>query len=164
MQDNNARFPTIAKVLIFRQFLWGAAFYGAFVLLTKFFLNDLNYSEADTIMMMGAFGAVGPVFSAVGGFLADKFIGAFRAVYIGYAVYLVGFLLLGIGASQLNIPMSILAIALIGFARGLSATCPTVLFGNSYSEITVNPFNKVLRLTIQLIILVLFLLNTFFLF
>ena len=101
MQDNNARFPTIAKVLIFRQFLWGAAFYGAFVLLTKFFLNDLNYSEADTIMMMGAFGAVGPVFSAVGGFLADKFIGAFRAVYIGYAVYLVGFLLLGIVMVQL---------------------------------------------------------------
>ncbi len=70
MQDNNARFPTIAKVLILRQFLWGAAFYGAFVLLTKFFLDDLNYSEADTIMMMGAFGAVGPVFSAVGGFFS----------------------------------------------------------------------------------------------
>ncbi|MDD9194541.1 peptide MFS transporter [Aliivibrio sp. S3MY1] len=142
MQDSNARFPTIAKILILRQFLWGAAFYGAFVLLTKFFLNDLNYSESDTIMMMGAFGAVGPVFSAVGGFLADKFIGAFRAVYIGYATYLVGFLLLGIGASQLNIPMSILSIALIGFARGLSATCPTVLFGNSYSETNRESFQQ----------------------
>lgn len=142
MQDHNSRFPTISKILILRQFLWGAAFYGTFVLLTKFFLNDLNYSEADTIMMMGAFGAVGPVFSAVGGFVADKFIGAFRAVYIGYTAYLAGFILLGIGASSLNIPLSILAIALIGYARGLSATCPTVLFGNSYSETNRDAFQQ----------------------
>ncbi len=38
--------------------------------------------------------------------------------------------------------MSILAIALIGFARGLSATCPTVLFGNSYSETNREAFQQ----------------------
>ncbi|MCJ8349063.1 peptide MFS transporter [Moritella sp.] len=142
MQDHNSRFPTVSKILFLRQFLWGAAFYGTFVLLTKFFLIDLNYSEADTIMMMGAFGAVGPVFSAVGGFVADKYIGAFRAVYIGYAAYLVGFVLLGIGASDLNVPLSIFSIALIGYARGLSATCPTVLLGNSYSETNRDAFQQ----------------------
>jgi amino acid/peptide:H+ symporter len=142
MQDHNSRFPTISKILILRQFLWGAAFYGTYVLLTKFFLNDLNYSEADTIMMMGAFGAVGPVFSAVGGFVADKYIGAFRAVYIGYTAYLAGFVLLGFGASDLNVPLSIFAIALIGYARGLSATCPTVLLGNSYSETNRGAFQQ----------------------
>ena len=121
-------------LLILRQLLWGAAFYGVYVLLTKYFLYELNYSEADTIMMLGAFGAVGPVFSAVGGLVADRYIGSFRAVYIGYTIYAVGFFLLGIGASTLNIPMSIFAIALIGYARGLSATSPTVLFGNSYPD------------------------------
>lgn len=133
MQDANSRFPFIARVLILRQFLWGAAFYGTYVLLTKFFLVELNYSEADTIMMMGAFGAVGPVFSAVGGFVADRYIGSFRAVYIGYTVYTIGFFTLGYGASSLNVPLSIFAIALIGYARGLSATSPTVLLGNSYA-------------------------------
>ncbi|OAN17959.1 MFS transporter [Photobacterium jeanii] len=142
MQDANARFPSIAKVLILRQFLWGAAFYGAYVLLTKFFLDELNYSEADTIMMMGAFGAVGPVFSAVGGFVADRFIGSFRAVYIGYTTYTIGFLILGFGASTLNVPLSIFAIALIGYARGLSATSPTVLLGNSYSETNREAFQQ----------------------
>ncbi|WP_461537105.1 peptide MFS transporter [Spongorhabdus nitratireducens] len=127
-----SKLPTTARILILRQFLWGAAFYGVYVLLTKYFLNELNYSEADTIMMLGAFGAVGPVFSAVGGFVADRYIGAFRAVYIGYTMYAVGFLMLGIGASTLNIPMSIFSIALIGYSRGLSATCPTVLLGNSF--------------------------------
>ncbi|MGR5145582.1 peptide MFS transporter [Photobacterium alginatilyticum] len=142
MQDANARFPFMARVLILRQFLWGAAFYGTYVLLTKFFLEELNYSEADTIMMMGAFGAVGPVFSAVGGFVADRYIGSFRAVYIGYTTYTIGFFLLGLGASDLNVPLSIFSIALIGYARGLSATSPTVLLGNSYSETNRESFQQ----------------------
>lgn len=142
MQDANARFPFIARVLILRQFLWGAAFYGTYVLLTKFFLQELNYSEAETIMMMGAFGAVGPVFSAVGGFVADRYIGSFRAVYIGYTTYTIGFFLLGLGASDLNVPLSIFSIALIGYARGLSATSPTVLLGNSYSETNRESFQQ----------------------
>ena len=134
MNSYVSKFPATAKILILRQLLWGAAFYGVYVLLTKYFLVELNYSEADTIMMLGAFGAVGPVFSAVGGFVADRYIGAFRSVYIGYTVYTIGFFLLGIGASTLNIPVSIFAIALIGYARGLSATCPTVLLGNSFGD------------------------------
>ncbi|WP_299020057.1 peptide MFS transporter [uncultured Photobacterium sp.] len=142
MQDANARFPLTARVLILRQFLWGAAFYGTYVLLTKFFLFELNYSEADTIMMMGAFGAVGPVFSAVGGFVADRYIGSFRAVYIGYTTYTIGFFLLGFGASTLNVSLSIFSIALIGYARGLSATSPTVLLGNSYSETNRDSFQQ----------------------
>ncbi len=134
MQSFTSKFPRMARVLILRQLLWGAAFYGVYVLLTKYFLHELNYSEADTIMMLGAFGAVGPVFSAVGGFVADRYIGSFRAVYIGYTIYTIGFFLLGMGASTLNIPLSIFSIALIGYARGLSATSPTVLLGNSYPE------------------------------
>ncbi|GAL03712.1 di-/tripeptide transporter [Photobacterium aphoticum] len=137
-------------MLIFRQFLWGAAFYGTYVLLTKFFLDELNYSEADTIMMMGAFGAVGPVFSAVGGFVADRYLGSFRAVYIGYTVYTFGFFLLGFGASNLNVPLSIFAIALIGYARGLSATSPTVLLGNSYSATNREAFQQGLTINYSL--------------
>ncbi|KLV03814.1 MFS transporter [Photobacterium aquae] len=142
MQDANSRLPFTARLLILRQFLWGAAFYGTYVLLTRFFLEELEYSEAETIMMMGAFGAVGPVFSAVGGFVADRFIGSFRAVYIGYTTYTIGFFILGYGASTLNVPLSIFAIALIGYARGLSATSPTVLLGNSYSETNRDAFQQ----------------------
>lgn len=134
MQDASSRFPTISKLLVLRQFLWGASFYGVYVLLTKYFLDKLNYNEADTIMMLGAFGAVGPVFAAIGGFVADRFIGSFRAVYMGYICYAVGFYVLGFGASSLNITLSIFAIAIIGYGRGLSATSPTVLFGNSYAK------------------------------
>ena len=134
MQAVDSRFSTASRVLILRQMLWGAAFYGVFVLLTRFFLEELNYSEAETIMMLGAFGAVGPVFSAVGGFAADRFIGSFRAVYIGYTTYVIGFFLLGIGGTTLSVPLSLFAIALISYSRGLSATSPTVLLGNSFPD------------------------------
>lgn len=145
-QGNVARFSPAAKVLIFRQMLWGASFYGVYVLLTRFFLEELHYSEADTLMMLGAFGAVGPVFSVIGGMAADRMIGAFRAVYIGYFVYALGFLLLGVGAGMRNVSLSIFSIALIGYARGLSATCPTVLLGNSFAEDKRDDFQHALTL------------------
>lgn len=140
--EKTIRIPFVARILILRQFLWGAAFYGTYVLLTKYFLQELNYSEADTIMMLGAFGAVGPVFSAVGGWAADRYIGSFRAVYIGYAIYTLGFGLLGSAASTYNVGMSIFAIALIGYARGLSSTSPTVLLGNSFKNETNEAFQQ----------------------
>ncbi|MTI13452.1 MFS transporter [Sansalvadorimonas verongulae] len=126
--------------------LWGASFYGVYVLLTRFFLEELNYSEVDTLMMLGAFGAVGPVFSVLGGLAADRFIGSFRSVYIGYIFYSIGFLLLGIGASKLNIEMSIFAIALIGYSRGLSAAGPTVLLGHSFAADKRDVFQQALTI------------------
>ena len=146
IQEEPARFSPAAKVLILRQMLWGASFYGVYVLLTRFFLEELNYSEADTLMMLGAFGAVGPVFSVIGGIAADRLIGAFRATYVGYTIYALGFLLLGLGAGIRNVQLSIFAIALIGYARGLSATCPTVLLGNSFAENKRDDFQHALTL------------------
>ena len=146
MRDNQRKFSLTARILILRQMLWGASFYGVYVLLTRFFLEELNYSEADTLMMLGAFGAVGPVFSVLGGLAADRLIGSFRSVYIGYTFYSVGFLLLGMGASSLNVGLSIFAIALIGYSRGLSAAGPTVLLGHSFAADKRHVFQEALTI------------------
>ena len=146
MSTGESRFSLPARVLMLRQMLWGAAYYGVYVLLTRFFLEELNYSETDTLMMLGAFGAVGPVFSVLGGLAADRVIGSFRAVYIGYTCYAAGLLSLSIGAGTLNIPLSIFAIALIGYSRGLSAACPTVLLGNSFAADKRDVFQQALTI------------------
>ena len=146
MQAVESRFSTASKVLILRQMLWGAAYYGVYVLLTKFFLVELNYSEADTIMILGTFGAVGPVFSALGGVMADRLIGSFRAVYVGYSCYTLGLFLLAVSASTLSVPMSLFSIAVIGYARGLSATSPTVLLGNSFAADKRDVFQQALTI------------------
>ena len=46
------------KSLMTCQFSFGLAFYGVMVILTRFFLEDLKYSEAETMMVVGAFNQV----------------------------------------------------------------------------------------------------------
>ena len=62
------------KSMMFCQMMFGLSFYGVLVSLTRFFLEDLNYNEADTMMIVGAFSAIGPLFAIAGGFIADKFV------------------------------------------------------------------------------------------
>ncbi len=47
------------KSMMFCQMMFGLSFYGVLVSLTRFFLEDLNYNEADTMMIVGAFSAIG---------------------------------------------------------------------------------------------------------
>nr|WP_241878671.1 hypothetical protein [Psychrobacter sp. PraFG1]UNK05227.1 hypothetical protein MN210_14970 [Psychrobacter sp. PraFG1] len=61
--------------MMFCQMGFGFSFYGVMIVLTPFFLEKLQYSEADTLMVIGAFGAVGTLFSIAGGVIGDKFLG-----------------------------------------------------------------------------------------
>ncbi len=60
------------KSMMFCQMMFGLSFYGVLVSLTRFFLEDLNYNEADTMMIVGAFSAIAPLFAIAGGLLAAK--------------------------------------------------------------------------------------------
>lgn len=86
------------KSLLLCQFSFGLSFYGVMVILTRFFLEDLKYCEADTMMVVGAFSAIGPLFAIAGGFIADKFLGAYRSLRLGYGVFTLAYLLLVVGA------------------------------------------------------------------
>lgn len=107
--------------------MFGLSFYGVMVTLTRFFLEKLNYSEADTMMVVGAFSSIGPLFAIAGGFIADKFLGAKRSLTLAYVSFASGYVLLALGASTINVPLSLLGIALASYARGLmSPSYPTL--------------------------------------
>lgn len=74
------------KSMMFCQMMFGLSFYGVLVSLTRFFLEDLNYNEADTMMIVGAFSAIGPLFAIAGGFIADKFLGAYRSNCLSHSL------------------------------------------------------------------------------
>ncbi len=61
------------KSMMFCQMMFGLSFYGVMVILTRFFLEDLNYSEADTMMVVGAFSSIGPLFAIAGALLLINF-------------------------------------------------------------------------------------------
>jgi amino acid/peptide:H+ symporter len=120
------------KSMMVCQMAFGLSFYGVMAILARFFLEDLQYSEADTIMVVGAFSSIGPLFAIAGGFIADKFLGAYRSLTIAYFAFAAGYLLLVIGASTTNVAMSLAGIALASYARGLMSPSYPSLFKRTF--------------------------------
>lgn len=113
---------------------FGLSFYGVMAILTRFFLEDLHYSEADTMMVVGAFSAIGPLFAIAGGFIADKFLGAYRSLTIAYFTFAAGYVLLVFGSSTTSVGMSLAGIALASYARGLMSPSYPSLFKRTFEK------------------------------
>ena len=120
------------KSMMVCQMMFGLSFYGVMVILTRFFLEDLGYSEADTMMVVGAFSAIGPLFAIAGGFIADKFLGAYRSLTISYTGFTLGYILLVMGASVASVPLSLVGIALASYARGLMSPSYPSLYRRTF--------------------------------
>lgn len=120
------------KSMMICQMSFGLSFYGVMVILTRFFLEDLKYNEADTMMVVGAFSAIGPLFAIAGGFIADKFLGAYRSLTVAYIAFASGYVLLVIGASSTNVALSLAGIALASYARGLMSPSYPSLFKRTF--------------------------------
>ncbi|MBS9777413.1 MAG: MFS transporter [Gammaproteobacteria bacterium] len=116
------------------QFIFGFSFYGVMVTLTPYFLEGLKYEESKTMMVIGAFSAVGTLFSIIGGFIGDKFIGAYRSLKISYFAFALGYALLLVGAMTMNLPMSTLGIALASYGRGLMSPNYAPLFKSTFDN------------------------------
>lgn len=116
------------------QLAFGLAFYGVMVILTRFFLEDLKYSEADTMMIVGAFSAIGPLFAIAGGVIADRLLGAYRSLSMAYGAFELGYLLLVFGANAASVELSLAGIALASYARGLMSPSYPSLFKRTFSS------------------------------
>lgn len=122
------------KSMMICQMAFGLSFYGVMAILTRFFLEDLKYSEAETMMVVGAFSAIGPLFAVAGGFIADKFLGAYRSLTIAFLVFTAGYFLLVFGASTTNVAMSLAGIALASYARGLMSPSYASSFKRTFAS------------------------------
>ncbi|USD36041.1 MULTISPECIES: MFS transporter [Ferrimonas] len=122
------------KSMMVCQMMFGLSFYGVMIVLTRFFLEDLSYSEADTMMVVGAFSAIGPLFAIAGGFITDKFLGAYRSLTLSYSCFAAGYGMLVVGASMSNVPISLAGIALASYARGLMFPAYSPLFKRTFNN------------------------------
>ncbi|TKB50124.1 peptide MFS transporter [Ferrimonas aestuarii] len=122
------------KSMMFCQMMFGLSFYGVMIILTRFFLETLQYSEADTLMVVGAFSAVGPLFGIAGGFIIDRFLGAYRSLTLSFISFGTGYALLVLGASMHNVPMSLAGIAVASYARGLMFPAYQPLFKRTFES------------------------------
>lgn len=114
--------------------IFGLSFYGVMALLTRFFLEDLHYNEADTMMIVGAFSSIGPLFAIAGGFICDKFLGSYRSLTLAFGCYTVGYGLLVAGAGANSVPLSMCGIALASYARGLQSPSYPSLYRRTFER------------------------------
>jgi dipeptide/tripeptide permease len=122
------------KSMMVCQMSFGLSFYGVMAILTRFFLENLKYSEAETMMVVGAFSAIGPLFAIAGGFIADKFLGSYRSLSIAYFAFATGYIFLVIGSSITSIALSLTGIAMASYARGLMSPSYPSLFRRTFSS------------------------------
>jgi amino acid/peptide:H+ symporter len=122
------------KSMMVCQMAFGLSFYGVMAILTRFFLEDLKYSEADTMMVVGAFSSIGPLFAIAGGFIADKFLGAYRSLSIAYFAFASGYVLLVVGAVTKNVALSLAGIALASYSRGLMSPSYPSIFKRTFDN------------------------------
>ncbi|MGY0219111.1 MFS transporter [Endozoicomonadaceae bacterium StTr2] len=120
------------KSMMFCQMMFGLSFYGVMIILTRFFLEELQYSEAETMMIVGAFSSIGPLFAIAGGFICDKFLGSKRSLTLAYISFASGYALLVFGASIQSVSMSMLGIALASYARGLMSPSYPSLYKRTF--------------------------------
>jgi dipeptide/tripeptide permease len=119
------------RSMMFCQMLFGLSYYGVMGILTPFFL-ELGYSEEHTLMILGAFSAIGPLFAVSGGFIADKFLGAYRALTISCIGFAAGYVLLVLAAWVRNVPLALCGIALASYFRGLMSPSYPSLYKRTF--------------------------------
>jgi dipeptide/tripeptide permease len=83
---------------------------------------------------VGAFSAIGPLFAIAGGFIADKFLGAYRSLTISFLAFASGYALLVLGASATNVPLSMCGIALASYGRGLMSPSYPSLYKRTFNS------------------------------
>ena len=70
--------------ILFATEMWERfAFYGMRALLTLYLVNKLNYDRSDALEIYGTYLGLVYLTPVLGGYLADKYLGARKAIFIG---------------------------------------------------------------------------------
>lgn len=100
--------------------------------LTRFFLEELNYSEADTMMVVGAFAAIGPLFAIAGGSSLTNYLGLSRSYHQLFCFYL-GLHTASAWRYLITRTTAMAGIALASYGRGLMSPSYPSLYKRTFA-------------------------------
>ncbi len=120
-----------AFYMIFSLEFWERFGYaGIQAILVVYFLRQLNYSEAKSDVVFGAFFALTFGFISIGGWLGDSYIGTKRTMVLGAVTLAIGYLLLGV--AQNNSFIVFIALGTVAVGNGLFKANPSSLLSRCY--------------------------------
>ena len=122
--------PKALKVFCLSIFFERYGYYLVQALLVLYLVNYFKKSDAIAYSVLGSFIALSYIMPLVGGFLADKYWGLRKSMYIGAVVEALGLLMLIIpGVVALN-----MGLVLIAMGMGLLKPCASSLLGFLYEK------------------------------
>ncbi|WP_035604978.1 peptide MFS transporter [Edwardsiella tarda] len=130
----NRRYPATFYILCACQFWWAVAFYSLWTVLPVFLHDALHLDEKSAFSIFGSFTAIGASLLFVGGWLADKVLGAKRTLWWGYAFQGVGYAL--ITAASLSDASSLLFAGLgcVIVGRSVGGVAAPALVAAAYNQ------------------------------
>ena len=109
-------------------------FYISQALIALLLIHVFKFSERHSFELTGTFVGLVYTISIVGGYIADKFIGHFRATVLGETFLIVGFLLLGYSVATEILSSLYLSLAIISVGTGLVKSNISSFLGHFYTN------------------------------
>ena len=128
MATESSRHPRGLYVLFATEMWERFAFYGMRALLTLYLVNKLDYERSDALEIYGTYLGLVYLTPVLGGYLADKYLGARKAIFIGGVTMALGQLAL---ASE---SLLFLGLGLMICGNGFFKPNISAMVGNLYEE------------------------------
>ena len=113
------------------QFFERFSYYGIKSLLILYLVQHLHYSDDKSYAIFGVFGAITYALPLLGGYLADKYLGFYRAICIGCAIILCGHLCIFSFSSDIGF---YLGLGLVAMGTGFYKSNMTAFIGTLYAK------------------------------
>lgn len=107
------------------------SYYGILSLLVLYLSTKLNFSDARSYAVMGVYGTLTYATPLLGGYIADKFIGFYAALWVGLSFIMMGHLSIYGVQSELGL---FLGLGLVATGSGFYKSNMNALIGNLYGK------------------------------
>ena len=125
-EDRPSTLTTITPYILVTEFCERLAYYGFAGSLVLFFQTKLGYSNATADVHFALWSGVCYLSPLIGGWLADRYLGRFKAIFIFCVIYLLGLGLMVIGSSPDTISPGLVFPAIYVIAIGTGGIKPNV--------------------------------------
>ena len=88
------KYPSSLRTLFFTEMWERFSYYGMRALLVLYLVNSLNYSESDALHIYAVYTGLVYLTPLIGGYLADRFLGTQKSIFIGGLTMMIGHFLM----------------------------------------------------------------------
>ncbi|ELR66945.1 Di/tripeptide permease DtpB [Photobacterium marinum] len=128
------RHPLTFYILCSCQFWWALSFYSLWAILPVFLGDELGIDQKTSFATFGAFAALGAAILFIGGWLADKILGAKRTLVWGFFFQGLGYFIIAYSAITAQPHFVFIGLGTVAVGRGIGSVAPPTIIAASYDK------------------------------